>query len=410
MNVAEQLIRDVVVPETCLADPAGFGGVATAEGRRGDLLVRDRAVSGMRAGEPSRAPRLVMPWVVEAHCHLDKCHTGARLGAVGGDLAAAIAAQLEDKVNWTAEDLRHRAGRGLAEAVANGCRLIRTHVDWGRDGAPPLAWDILGEFDGDGVRVQRAALTSAADLVEKGEDIARHIARCDGVLGLFVLDQPERRAGVRKAFELADRFGLALDFHVDEGLAEGLDGLELIADMVLETGFQAPVLCGHACSMMNRSGVELARLLDKLEQSGLFVCALPTTNLYLQGRVTGTPDRRGITRLRELHEAGVPIVVGSDNVADAFCPTGQHNPVAALDLAILGAHLDPPLARWLPAITSSAARALGQAPVFVDRAKQEDLAIVEGTLSDFIAGRAGPLRALAATSAPAVGVEGRDVG
>ena len=394
MSGASGLIRDVVVPEVCLASAARFGGVSSAEGQRGDLVVKDGRVVGMRESEPRATPRLVMPWVVGAHCHLDKCHTGARRGPVGGDLMAAIAAQMADKENWTAEDLHTRAGRGFAEAIASGCRLIRTHVDWGRDGHAPLAWEVLGALETNGVTLQRAALTSAGDLVAKGEEIAQHIAAMGGVLGLFVLDQPERRAGVQTAFELADRFGLALDFHVDEGLADGLDGLELIADHVLETGFEGPVLCGHACSLMNREGDDLSRVLDKLARAGVFVCALPTTNLYLQGRSDGTPDRRGITRLQELRAAGVPIVVGSDNVADAFCPTGQHSPVAALNLAILGAHLDPPLAQWLPAITSNAARALGHDPVFVDRAGLEELAIVDGDLSDFISGRSGPLRTL----------------
>ena len=394
MSGANGLIRDVVVPEVCLANPTRFGGVSSADGQRGDLVVKDGRVAGMRESEPGANPRLVMPWVVEAHCHLDKCHTGARLGPVGGDLMAAIAAQMADKENWTAEDLYTRAGRGLAEAAANGCRLIRTHVDWGRDGHAPLAWEVLGALESNGVTLQRAALTSAGELVEEGKGIARHIAETGGVLGLFVLDQPERRAGVQTAFELAERFGLALDFHVDEGLADGLDGLELIADQVLEAGFEGPVLCGHACSLMNREGDDLSRVLDKLARAGVFVCALPTTNLYLQGRNQGTPDRRGITRLRELHEAGVRIVVGSDNVADAFCPTGQHSPVAALNLAVLGAHLDPPLVQWLPAITGNAARALGYEPVYADGAGLEELAIVDGDLSDFISGRSGPLRAL----------------
>lgn len=390
------VIRDVVVPETCLSDAMRFGGAPTSDGRRGDLIVQNGLVQGMRIGKPGPRPRLVLPWLVEAHCHLDKCHTGARLGPVGGDLAEAIEAQLADKANWTEDDLRERTKRGLDEAIANGCRLIRTHVDWGSDGEVPQAWHVLTELAQaqNDVILQRAALTSSGHLLVRGDEIAGHIAGTGGILGLFVLDQPERREGVKKAFELAQRFDLALDFHVDEGLADGLDGLELIADTVLETGFHRSVLCGHACSLMNHHSADLDRVLDKLARAGITVCALPTTNLYLQGRDAGTPDRRGITRLRELHAAGVPITVGSDNVADAFCPTGQHSPVAALDLAVLGAHLDPPLAQWLPAITNHAARALEQEPVFVDRATVGDIAIVEGTLSDFISGRSGALRAV----------------
>jgi cytosine deaminase len=60
-------------------------------------------------------------------------------------------------------------------------------------------------------------------------------------------------AGLRNVFALADRYGLALDFHVDEGLDPALDGLELIADIAAEMRFEGPVLCGHACSLASRN-------------------------------------------------------------------------------------------------------------------------------------------------------------
>jgi cytosine deaminase len=406
MNEGCAVVRDVIVPDIFLKDPAGFGGTASPEGRRGDLVIREGRVTGLQPAEAGPAPRLVLPWPVEAHCHLDKCHTGPRLGPVGGDLGDAIQAQMADKALWTEEDLRARASRGLREAMASGCRLIRTHVDWEDDGRVPLAWDILGDMGLgiEGLTLQRAALTSAHHLVERGADIARHIAATGGILGLFVLDQPQRDEAVRLAFELAERFGLALDFHVDEGLGDGLDGLELIADEALRTGFGGPVLCGHACSLMNREGDDLDRLLEKLARSTIHVCSLPTTNLYLQGRQAGTPDRRGITRLRELHGAGVPIIVGSDNVADAFCPTGQHDPVAALNLAVLGAHLDPPLGRWLASVTLDAARALGHDAVQVDGAPVGQLALAEGDASDLLSGRAGALTPLASCVPAASGL------
>ncbi|MEX0339370.1 MAG: amidohydrolase family protein [Arenibacterium sp.] len=400
MSDATGLLRDVIVPDVFLKAP-DLAGAASASGlRRGDLRVANGRIVSLDASEKTDSPRLVMPWLVEAHCHLDKCHTSARLGPVGGDLRFAIEAQRNDKQHWSEADLRTRGTRGLCEAMSAGCRLLRSHVDWGEDGTVPLAWDVLGEVaqDQNGLTFQRAALTSAPHLLQHGAEIARNIAASGGVLGLFVLDQPERRESVVKAIELAERIGLALDFHVDEGLSDGLNGLELIADLVIEARFQGPVLCGHACSLMNWHGAELHRILEKIARSGIYICALPTTNLYLQGRQDGTPDRRGITRLRELHSAGVPIVIGSDNVADAFCPTGQHDPLAALNLAVLGAHLDPPLGRWLASVTRNAAKALGKEAVWIEGARMEDLAITEGDIGDLIAGRSARLTPLHLTS------------
>lgn len=178
---------------------------------------------------------------------------------------------------------------------------------------------------------------------------------------------------------------------MDEGLADGLDGLRLIAEAVIETGFAGPVLCGHACSLVNLEGEALARMIDLIARSGVAVAALPSTNLYLQGRRTGTPDRRGLTRVRELRAAGVPVAVGTDNVRDAFCPLGRHDPVTSLSLAALAAHLDPPYGDWLAMIATTAEAAMGRPLTHIDGGGLENLIIWEAeTTADLIAAPPAP--------------------
>ena len=387
-------MTDILVPDSVLSEPDRFGGDVRQGIRHGQPIVRDGRIVALNPPKGGPA-RLVLPKLVEAHCHLDKCHTQYRLGPVGGDLPHAIAMQRDDKANWTEDDLRTRAARGLKEAHDAGCSLIRSHVDWGDAADAPLAWSVLGELSQDHAGLQRAALTGVLQWTDTAfaETVARQLAQDAGVLGAFVYDQPQLEAGLKAIFAMAQRFALPLDFHVDEGLGD-MNGLEAIADAAIATGYGGPILCGHAVSLMDRSKADLSRIIDKLLAARIHICALPTTNLYLQGRVDGTPDRRGITRLRELHAGGVPIVVGSDNVADAFCPTGAHDPMAALNLAVLAAHLDPPLDRWLASITTDAARALGARPVHVDTSPLDALSVYDvATLADVIAGRARPIPA-----------------
>jgi cytosine deaminase len=312
---SDRRLPGVGVPTALLARPEAFGGVAQGDLRCGTLVLRDGRAVGL-AAEPGlvRPARLVLPRLAEAHVHLDKCHSVERCTDVGGDLAAAIRAQLRDKALWTADDVHRRARRGLDELIAAGCGAVRSHVDWGagpNDPDRPLAWDVLGDLievaATQGVIVQRAALTGIDEMADpaRAEAVARTVARTGGVLGGFLLDHADRRRGLTHLFSLADRFGLALDFHVDEGLDPGLDGLEMIADVAAETRFQGPVLCGHACSLASRDAADVARIGDKLAAAGIAVAALPATNLYLQGRRAGTPDRRGITRLHELAARGV---------------------------------------------------------------------------------------------------------
>ncbi|MFK7869136.1 MAG: amidohydrolase family protein [Roseobacter sp.] len=394
------LLHDIRVPRVLLRAADAFGGQRDDVYQRGDLIQASDGSIRLIAAHPTNAPRLLVPGLVEAHCHLDKCHTIDRIGPVGGDLTAALEAQRRDKARWTADDLRNRAHRGIKEAQQAGCVMMRTHADWGDGTAPPVNWSVLTELAADtaGLALQCAALTGIDKMADAGyaRAVARRVATDNGVLGSFILHHDAIEEGVRQTIAVADHFGLPLDFHVDEGLGDW-NGLEVIADIALETGFAGPILCGHAVSLMDKDAGAVARIAGKLARAGVFVCALPTTNLYLQGRRAGTPDRRGITRLRELHAAGVRILVGSDNVADAFCPTGQHDPRAALHLAALTAHLDPPFDRWVPGITTDAAIALGRSDCFVEDCALGDLRLCDSpTLADFIAGRAPlvPLNAL----------------
>ncbi|WP_299555203.1 amidohydrolase family protein [uncultured Tateyamaria sp.] len=385
-------MTDILVPTSLVAQPGRFGGVTSGDCLRGAPVVKDGRLIALDTPRGDTAC-MVIPKLVEPHCHLDKCHTISRLGQVGGDLHHALASQRTDKVHWNEDDIRQRATQGLTEAHQNGCTLIRSHVDWGDDPAPSLSWSVLVELAEDHPSLQLAALTSIEQWTNPdfGKTVGKVLAFTDGVLGAFVHGHENAREGLEALFTTATQHGLMLDFHVDEGLGS-LNGLEMIADVALETMFDRPILCGHCVSLMDRPSHEVKRISDKLARAGITVCALPITNLYLQGRADGTPDRRGITRLRELREAGVSIIAGSDNVADAFCPLGAHDPRAALALACVAAHLDPPFGDWLPAITTDAARALGAATVTVDDTELTDMLTCDVThTADLLSGRV-PLR------------------
>ena len=383
---ARYVLADVRVPTDLVREVAGFGGQPDADCLRGDLLVVDGCANRLlqlhnaEAGEIrfDAGGRVIIPALIETHAHLDKCHTIGRLGNIGGDLDAAIAAQGPDKSLWTEADIRSRAERGLNEFFNAGCRTVRSHVDWSDNVDAPLAWYVLTqlaqEWSGR-IELQLAALLDLQifENHSSARTLMQTIARDRGVPGIFLLDQERPEPALRNAFELAAEFELDIDFHVDESLNTAHNGIELVADAAIACSYRGRILCGHACSLASRDSETLARIIEKLVQLDLTVCALPSTNLYLQGRRQGTPDRRGLTRLHELDAAGVRIVVGSDNVGDAFCPLGRHDPLHSLATAALGTHLDPPFARWLRCVTVDAASALGVEPRWIDGAETEDL-------------------------------------
>ena len=388
----------VAVPLDLLARPDALGGQRHGDCLVGRPVLRAGRLVGLDPAPGLGAGHVVLPRLTEVHCHLDKCHTIDRIGATGGDLAAAIAAQAADKAHWSADDIRARALRGLEEYRAAGVGPLRSHVDWGHPpdwSARPRAWPVLAELARGTPGLQLAALVGVDLLAEPGlaDQVARDCTAAGGVLGGFVLHHAHRREGLRAAFRAAERHGLALDFHVDEGLADGLDGLSLIAETALETGFQGPVLCGHACSLANLAPEPLARTADRLARAGIAVAVLPATNLYLQDRRPGrSPDRRGLAPLHELRAAGVRVVIGTDNVADAFQPGGRHDPLWSLQIAALACQLDPPFGRWLPLVATEARAALGLQPGCIDDLPAADLLAFPGrSTADLLARSAPPV-------------------
>lgn len=390
-------LDNIAIPRSMLRVPDKIGGRTVGDYQRGGLVVQAGRVVGLCETALTGEPQLLIPAPTDPHCHLDKCHTIGRMGPVAGDLATAIEAQFHDKQHWTPEDIRQRATRGLNEARQAGVRAVRSHVDWGTETAPPPAWPVLCEIaqDTPDLTLQLSPLVGIELMGDPAfaAAVAGHTIDAGGALGAFVQGHEKMTDGIKQMFHLAAKHGLPLDFHVDEGLGS-YNGLEAIADAALETSFDGPVLCGHAVSLMDRNPQDIARIADKLARAGITVCALPTTNLYLQDRRTGTPDRRGITRLRELRAAGVSILTGSDNVADAFCPLGQFDPIAALHLCALAAHLDPPMARWLPMITTDARRAMNLAPAYIEDCPLDWLCLSAAPdTAGLVAGRS-PLRPL----------------
>ncbi len=339
-----------------ILDPVNLNGTTVR------LALADGRITAI---DPTSGPatQTILPLPVEPHVHLDKAFTIARARADKPGLFGAIEAMAADKANWTADDLCARIGAGMAEAWAAGVRAIRSHIDW-NEPAAPLAWGVAAEVAQEWATrmpLIRSSL-SGIDVLgdpDHGPAIARRVAQDGQVLGAFVYRHPDLQTRIPFVFNLAEKHGLMLDFHVDEGLEVEAAGLDLIVAEATRRGIGDRVLCGHACSLSIRPDAD--RTIAALARSGVALTVMPTTNLYLQDMTPGrSPRLRGLAPALELRAAGVPVLLGTDNVRDPFYPMGIHDPLESLRLAALAAHLVP--GDWVDAITDAPARALGLAP------------------------------------------------
>ncbi len=358
---------------------ADFGHVLLG-GRTVAMSLRQGRIAAIEP-RPGPARQVALPLPVDPHVHLDKTFTAGRCKPVRGGLFGAIEAMEADVANWTEDDLRHRMGRALKEASDSGTCALRSHVDWPAPQAP-LAWHVMGEMAQEWrgrIRVQRASLTPL-DLLgdpDHGPRIAERVAGDGEVLGCFVYRNSRMDERLEQVFALAARHGLRLDFHVDEGLEAEANAFERIVALTAGHRLAGRVLCGHACSLSVRPDREVARAAAAAAAAGVALAVLPSANLWLQDSASDrTPRMRGIAPVHEMRAAGVPVLFGSDNVADPFYPFGSYDAIEVLRLASVSAQLDP--AGWLDAITGGPAKALGLDPPDLSAGARADFLLIDG--------------------------------
>lgn len=367
-----------IIETTSPAD-AGAGGLILAgvslAGRQGHW---DIAVAGGRiaALTPSASDGggLILPLLADIHTHLDKTFTASRMPARATSLFHAIEMMQADATLWDETDLRHRSSRGLERAYRHGTALMRSHVDW-YGATPPAAWSVLRDLAGEWrerIHLEMASLTPLDLFSEIGEVVAGEVKAAGGVLGAFIYRNDDLEARLSQVFDLAEKHDLLLDFHVDEGLEIEARGIDAIVAETGRRGLAGRVLCGHGCALSVRDPAEVYDLLASAGAAGLGLTVLPGCNAYLQDAKLGrTPRLRGLAPLHEARAAGLAVMIGSDNVRDAFFPFGDYDLFDAFRGAVLLGHLQPE--DWLDAVSETPARWMGRS-----------LALAEGGPADFI--------------------------
>lgn len=308
----------------------------------------------------------VWPCFVDMHTHLDKGHIWPRRANPDGSFIGAIeAVRADSEANWSASDVAARMDFSLRCAYAHGTKLIRTHLD---SAAPQhrISWPVFAEMRdrwAGRIQLQAVSLVSADALLDDTycDDLLATIVENGGVLGALAVMEPDLVAGLDRIFEAATRHGLDLDFHADETGDPNAHALRLIAEAKLRHDFSGSVVVGHCCSLACQTEDEAAATIALCAEAGLAVVNLPMCNMYLQDRQQGrTPCWRGVTRLKELRAAGVPVAVASDNTRDPFYAYGDLDPVEVLREAVRILHLDHPMDGTAELITSSPARIVGR--------------------------------------------------
>jgi len=313
-------------------------------GREGayELDVAGGVVTAIRPSEAS-AGRLALPAFADLHVHADRAF--ARGPRPPRSLADAIELVTEIKRASTEETVCERAARLFERALAHGTLRLRTHVDVDELVEERSLRGVLAARAevADRLEVEVVAFATAFTDPVTPEGVRRlesALAAGADLLGAVPAFHADPRASVERVLDLAGAHGVPVDLHLDETIDPSRFQLEHLADAVLARGLEGRVTASHCCALASVDAETARRAIAKVAAAGITVIALPALNLYLEDRGEATPRLRGLTLVRELVAAGVPVRFGSDNVGDVFYPYGDADPLEAAWLAALSAHVD----------------------------------------------------------------------
>ena len=336
----------------------------------GDLVTTDLTIEGGRIAAGPGTPvdmrrAMVFPAFIDVHTHLDKGHIQPRCPNPDGTFRGARTATTADRAQrWNARDVGRRMDFALRSAWAHGTRAIRTHLD-STVSQYRVSFGVFRELQAKWagrIELQAVNLCGIDQVADQRafDEIADEVAASGGVLGAVVRPNRELRSWLRFFFAAAARRGLAADLHVDESGDASVATLREVAQTVLDTGFDAPVMVGHCCSLAVQPESEARATLDLVARAGLHVVSLPMCNLYLQDRVPGrTPRWRGITLVHEMKARGIRVAFASDNTRDPFHAYGDLDMLEVMREATRIGHLDHSDADWIHSFLANPAAAAG---------------------------------------------------
>ena len=350
-------LQNVTIPACLIGQPGDLV--------RTSLSVANGRITAVAGQVVDMRGAMLFPTFTDMHTHLDKGHIWPRAPNPDGTFSAALTTAGADRAaHWSAPDVRARMEFSLQCAYAHGTSAVRTHLD----AIPPqdaISFPVFREVRAawaGRIDLQAVGMIGADDFSTVGpfRATADLVAAAGGVLGMVTYPLPDIKSRITRFFAMAAERGLSADFHVDESLDPACNTLRLIADAVLETGFAAPVVVGHCCSVATMAEAEALTTLDLVARAGLNVVSLPLCNLYLQDRHPHrTPRYRGITLIHEMQARGINVSFASDNTRDPFYAYGDMDMLEVMREATRIGHLDHGGSDWPLAFTANPARAIG---------------------------------------------------
>jgi cytosine deaminase len=331
---------DLLIRNATLPDGRKGVDIAVANGR----IVEVRPQVSAEALEIiDVAGLLVSSAFVDSHFHMDSTLSlGQPRLNESGTLLEGIQIWGELKPDLTAEAIKQRALQYCRWAIARGTLAIRSHVDIcddrllaveallevRREMRPWLEIQLVA-FPQDGFLRYPKARENLIRALDMGVDVV-------GGIPHFERTMADGAASVTALCEIAAGRSLLVDMHCDESDDPWSRHVETLAFETQRLGLHGRVTGSHLTSMHSMDNYYVSKLIALMHEARLSAVANPLINITLQGRHDTYPKRRGMTRVKELIEAGINTAFGHDCVMDPWYGLGSGD---MLEVAHMGLHV-----------------------------------------------------------------------
>jgi cytosine/creatinine deaminase len=355
--------------------------IGVADGRIVDIAPHIAA----DAPEQQLNGRLVIPGFVETHIHLDKSCILERCSCERGTLEEAIETVAAAKRSFTEADIHARAQRTLEKAIIQGTTRMRTHVEAdprvGLNGFHALrtlkrdyAWALdlqICVFPQEGLTNDPGTEELLVEACEQGAD----------VIGGCPYTDTDPATQTTRIFDIARRFDLDVDFHLDFDLDPSWMHLDEVCRQTDAHRWGGRVAVGHVTKLSTVDRGRLSEIGARLANAGVAVTVLPATDLFLMGREHHHHVPRGVAPAHRLLAHGVTCSLATNNVLNPFTPFGDCSLIRIANLyaniAQLGRSAD--MRACFDMITTLPARLMNAARYGVAVGHAADLVVIDSS-------------------------------
>jgi cytosine/creatinine deaminase len=355
------------------------------EGGRIAALLPAAAHPTIRSDTLDLGGALVLPPLVDGHIHLDKTLLGLPWvpnQASGNRVADRIEAERKVRAARTVPEAETGANL-VRQVMASGTLHMRSHVDIDNQLGLRNLHEILKvrERFRDLVTIQIVAFPQSGILRSPGTAALLDAAIGEGADLLGGLDpvgiDGDLDGHLGAIFGIAERRGVGVDIHLHDSGEDGIIQLRAIALRTEAAGLQGRVAVSHAFALGSVPTDVAAHTADLLAEAGVAI-------------MSHGPGGAVIPPLKLLHEHGVEVFGGSDNIRDAWSPFGNGDMLERAMMIAYRANFrhDEELALAFDMVTRTAADVLGIKGYGVAVGGPADFVVVEaGSLAEAVAAR-----------------------